>query len=826
MPKQFDMKAFREESGTQRNALLERLRSGSMEARPFTAAMSDLTDRNIRRLADHFLADHEGTVSLVFTGGNGREEIYPGSDLDILLLVPENMSENLSPELERDWSSFVTALWDAGYEPGAIVRTVNQCEEEALKDQTVWSSLLDRRLAWGSVGHFEDLTGTMTQLNETHWEKFLDEKLSESAERHKSKSDSRYFVQPDIKEGKGGLRDFHTMMWISQVVFDCDDVEDLAEEGLLSPAEAKRIQQAYDFLLEARCHLHDGKKTNHLTAENQPHIAGRVLHYDQDQRQQAIEEYMRRYFQYARDIGFLTNVVCAAALEKKAGFSAPVRHIGDFIIKGDKIHFGVEKPTPLQLLQIFRVAQQENAQVHPDALRQVRRNLKKFDDAAVQDPQTNKVFMEILTAKNKAAETLRKMQEAGVLPKFLPPMAGVDMKMQFDPYHAYTVDEETFQAIDRMHALEGDSLDKVAKVSGDIAGELSNSQRRILYTALLLHDAGKDIVETGDEEEHPLRGAEMVREYGPRLGLTKAETQKAAWLVENHLLLSHTALRRDLADPWTAEMFAQKVGSEKNLELLTALTTADIMGNSPAAWEPNVAVRIASLYHRAKAHMRSEKFEPPASLQDEGESGATRVSLSQSFARNATVVDVVTPQKHRVFERLTALLASKGANIVGLDYEANGDGSTARSHILIQSESGNMFEENRHESLQKGIEEGLQDEAVLDITVPDQAKFGSAKVIPYRFAPEVELSNDFSAQCTIIDVTAPDRPSLLNNVAKVFNAHGLELKHARVTSYGKSFKAHDTFYVIDRETGAQIDPERFEEIRQALLESPALRAFE
>lgn len=827
MVKPFDMKGFKEAAHERKQALYEQLRSGAMSARAFTAALSAETDGNIRTLAEHFLPDHKQTVSLVFTGGNGRQEIAPASDLDILMLVPEEMSKDLSPELERDWSSFVTALWDAGYEPGAIVRTPAQCEEESLKDQTVWSSLLDRRLVWGDQGHFDAMSGRIDKLNETHWEKYLDEKLGETAGRHKNTSDSRYFVQPDIKEGKGGLRDFHSMMWISHVVFNARTLDDLAEKGLLSTFEAKRVQEAYDCLLEARCHLQAQGKSNRLTAENQPRIANEIMHFQPQQRQQAIEDYMRLYFLHARDIGFLTNVVCAAALEKKAGYSAPVQNVEGFILRTGKLRFSTDSPSPQEMMRIFRIAHEHKAEVHPDALRTIKRNQGKFDETALKDPEINADFMAVITSGHEVGPSLRRMQECDILSRIVPPMGAVDLKVQFDPYHAYTVDEHIFQAMDRMDELKAGQYEAKAKVAVDIARNLKPSDRRVLAVAMLLHDCGKDEAETGDEDLHPVRGGDMVRQYGPGLGLNPRETKRAAWLVENHLLLVHSALRRQLNDPWTVETFAKKVGSEKNLELLTLMTTADVMGNSPEAWEPNVAVRVANLYHRTKAHMRSEAFEPEEhALMLDDDARNTKVSLKDDFMRNATVIEVVTPQNSHVFQRLTAILSADNVNVVGMDFEANADGTVTHTTIRAQNQSGSVLSEWQKKQIQEKIEKGLQDESAPLTAVTGQSSNSAAKPIPYRLQPEVDLSNELSAQCTVIEVTAPDRPSLLNNVARIFNEQGLEVKHARVSTHGRSFKAQDTFYVVDRETSAQVDPSRFEEIRQALLDSPALSPLE
>lgn len=818
----FDIKAFKQDAGSRREILLTRLRTGSIEAHHFTMAMSDQTDQNIRTLANHYIKDHGKICSLVFTGGNGREEIYPGSDLDILLLVPEEMHSELSPELEQDWSSFITALWDCGYEPGAIVRTVKQCRDEALKDQTVWSSLLDRRLIWGNLALFKSLNTEMAQLNKAHWQEFLDQKLAERSERHKNKSDSRYNLQPDIKEGKGGLRDYHTMMWISQVVFGCEDVDELAAKGYLSPAESQRVESAYNFLLSARCHLQDGNRGNQLTAELQPKLAKRILQYEPEQRQEAIEDYMRLYFLHARDIGFLTNVVCAAAIEKKTGENEPALRDDGFVNIGSKLHFSSDSPKTSEMLRIFALANSEDKEVHPDALRIIKRNLRKFNERSLESKRNNKIFLDILTSDYGAATTLRRMQEVGILPKFVPPLDGIDMKMQFDPYHTYTVDEHTFQALDKLFELQNEKLTTVAKSATDITKNLNYSERKILSTALLLHDTGKDITETGDEDTHPIRGAEITISYAKRFGLSKTEAEIASWLVENHLLLAHTALRRELSDPWTVDVFAKKVGSEKSLDLLMVMSTADIMSNGPNSWDPNTAARIENLYLRTKAYMRSEAFDLSQDKIQKEQALHTQVRLKSDFTRNATIIEIVTAQSHDVFENLTAVLATNQANIIEMDFEANGDGKTATSRALIQTYTGCAFSERQIQELHNKIEKALEKDTKEIIKLPEKV---GTKISPYRFNPEVEISNEYSEKSTVIEITAPDRPNLLTNLAKVFNETGLLVKHARISTYGKNFKAQDTFYVIDKITGKQINTDRFEEIRNALLESPALNAL-
>ena len=824
MAKPFDITSFKESVRERRETLLADFRAGNLAARDYTRALSDAADGDVRKIADHFLGKYRDTVTLVLTGGNGRQEVYPGADLDILMLLPEEMKETVPPDFEEAQSNFVTALWDVGYEPGTLVHTPEQSLALASKDQTVWTTLLDRRKLWGSETLYSDLSQKVEDLNASRWQDFLDEKLAERDKRYGKTSDTRYVVQPNVKEGKGGLRDFHTMMWISHVVFGCKTIDDLAEQGLLSNMEARQVRQAYDCLMEARCHLRASNAGNSLTAATQPDIAEKVLRFEPHERQQAIEDYMRLYFLHARDVGFLTNVVSSAALEKKAGFGAPVRSVDNFTIRNDKVRFSVNNPAPLEMMRIFEVAQDQNAEVHPDALRAISRNKESFDEHAQQDPEGNQAFMRIITAPKEVGATLRRMQETGMLSKFLPPMHGIDMLVQFDPYHAYTVDEHTFQAMDVLNRLRED--DDKAKIASDIAGELDDSDRKIMAVAMLLHDSGKDGVETGDEDLHPVRGAEMVRQYGPRLGLNRQETERAAWLVENHLVLAHTALRRDLNDPWTVETFARKIGSEKNLELLTLLTTADIMGNNPDAWEPNVAVRIGNLFHRTKAHMRKKDFVPEPQAMTDDDAERTTVTLHEDFTRNATVFEVTTPQNIRVFERLTVVMASNDVNIVGMDYEAHEEKQSARSTVIVQGTAGGVLGDKRAEEIRQKVIQGLDDDEVLNMSVQDKRGYKTTKKIPYRFRPEVELSNDFSGQSTVIEITAPDRPSLLNNVAKVFNELGLELKHARVSTYGKSVKAQDTFYVVDRETREQIDPERFDQIRTALLESPALSSME
>ena len=442
---------------------------------------------------------------------------------------------------------------------------------------------------------------------------FVTDKLAERDTRHSKYGLSRYAVEPDLKDGKGGLRDLHTLFWIAKFLFDAKSLEELVDRGVFTRAELSTFQKSEDFLWAVRCHLHFVSKRGEdkLTFDRQSELAER-LGYKAHGGLKNVERFMKHYFLVAKDVGNLTRIFCAS-LEAKHLKDAPTlsRMIGKFLPKGRKstsVHkdFMLESgritlanddafaQDPVNLLRIFQQAGQTGADIHPDALHAVRLNLRKVDEKLRRNPDANEIFLSCLTNTGDPESVLRAMNESGVLGRFLPEFGKIVAMMQFNMYHHYTVDEHLIRTVGVLRALESGALSDDHPLSAKLFPTLASS-RQALYVAALLHDIAK-----GRDEDHSIAGERVVREVCPRLGMSSADTETVAWLVRHHLLMSETAQMRDLNDFKTILDFVAIVQSPERLKLLVILTVADIRAVGPGVWNGWKGQLLRTLYAEAE----------------------------------------------------------------------------------------------------------------------------------------------------------------------------------------------------------------------------------
>ena len=431
-------------------------------------------------------------------------------------------------------------------------------------------------------------------------------KLAERAVRHERQGSSRYLLEPNVKEGKGGLRDLQTLYWIAKYLNHAKSPEHLTEMGVFSPEEYRIFTEAEEFLWTTRVHLHllNGRASEQLTFDTQVEIAD-ILGYRSTRAQRGVERFMQDYFIHAKNVGDLTRIFLTA-LES--------RHVKPKPRLGQKLRsvFGRDKdPTglayrlnngrldlvdpdslqkdPVNILRLFREGLATDIPVHPDALRRVAASLSLIDDRLRADPEANRIFLELLLSHNNPERALRLMNEVGVLGAFIPQFGRIVAMMQFNMYHYYTVDEHIIRTISTLSQIERGDLVSDLPVATDILERGVN--RKVIYLALLLHDIGK-----GSGRDHSTVGAEVAAELAPRFGLDEEDTQFVVWLVRNHLLMSDTAQKRDLTDPRTARDFAATVKSPSRLKLLTVLTVCDIRGVGPNVWNNWKAMLLRNLY--------------------------------------------------------------------------------------------------------------------------------------------------------------------------------------------------------------------------------------
>ena len=596
-----------------RNAFEQEQLTGLQSAR----LLGKLVDGVIAALYDHATTDtgfgEPEHLAVAATGGYGRGVLAPFSDIDLLFLIADEPSEDVRQVIEY----MLYFLWDLGLKVGHATRSIEDCLVEGAKDTTIRTALLDARYLAGDNALFVDFHQRFRgACKDAGVEEYVAQKQAERAARHRRYGDSPFMVEPNVKEGRGGLRDVQTLYWIARYVYDTQTMGELADVGdVLSHAEARHGRRAWEFLWTVRFHLHyvAGRAEERLTFDLQP-VVGARMGYTRHGMQEGVERFMRHYFLTAREVVRLTRILEPGILREALGPPAVAKQTdralmkAGFVLAEGKLmpaadrDFDVE---PLQMLRILQVARDRNLELHPLALRSMIQNERRAIGLRG-DPQAAAIFMDLLCGREPerhrggphpgshhpdGARWLSILNETGLLGRFLPDWARIVGQMQFDTYHIYTVDEHTIEAVRVLNAIERKELAQIAPVASEVVDHLQS--RRALYLAMILHDIAK-----GRGGDHSVIGADVAMEVGPTLGLTAEETETVSWLVLHHLLMSQTAFKRDIDDPKTILDLAETIQSPERLRLLLVLTVADMRAVSPKVWNGWKATLLRELYMR------------------------------------------------------------------------------------------------------------------------------------------------------------------------------------------------------------------------------------
>ena len=866
-----------------RTELARRLEEEPGRGHAITAGHAYLIDQLVRVIYDHATAhlypapnrSSAERIAIMAVGGYGRAEMAPHSDVDIAFLTPQRHA----PWCEQVIEAMLYLLWDLGLKVGHSSRTLDDAMRLAREDLTVRTALLEGRYVWGDEALYEEGERRF-QAEVVHGteRQFLREKLEERNARHKRMGDSRYVVEPNIKDGKGGLRDLQTLYWIGKYIHRVDTAAQLVDVGLFAEAEYRRFRNAERFLLAVRSHLHTitGRAEDRLTFDYQRQIAER-MRFAERPGKSAVERFMQYYFLQAKHVGSLTGVFLAHIDEKFAqqsnrsgffaGFRPRPRNLKGYVVQGGRIAAPSDdwfRRDPVRLIELFRLAEAEELEIHPETMRQAQRDSGLIDGELREDPRANALFLDLLTGRNDPETVLRWMNEAGVFGRFVPDFGKVNAQMQFDMYHHYTVDEHTIRALGLLTKIEKGLLEDDHPRATRLIHKLAS--RRALYVAVLLHDIAK-----GRGGDHSELGAEVARELCPRFGLTDAETELVAWLVRYHLLMSATAQKRDLADPKTVEDFVARVQSMERLKMLAILTAVDIRAVGPGTWNSWKGQLLGNLYDQAQerlrlGHMRHgreervsakqaavrERIGERAELVDaygpsmgdaywiaEPEDIAARnivhyaaardagdkLSIYTEYyeARGATLVTVIASDHPGLFYRIAGGIHLAGGNIIDARIHTTREG-WAVDNFLMQDPHGRPFREDAQiERLKTSIADALANRIDLAPRLA-QRPLPHDRSKAFDVRPRVVFDNKASNRFTVIEVNARDRSALLNRLARTLFEQGMVVHSAHITGYGE--RAADTFYVTDL-TGAKVTGEaRLERLEAALLEaaSDALQA--
>jgi len=576
-----------------------------------------LTDGLIQSLYEHATTDAgldaPDNLSIAATGGYGRGTLAPFSDIDLLFLTPDEPSPNTLRVVEY----MLYFLWDLGLKVGHATRTIEDCLIEGAKDITIRTSLLDARHLTGDAALFEAFHAQFrAACKDAGAADYVTAKQAERTSRHRRYGDSPFVVEPNVKEGRGGLRDMQTLYWIARYVFDVQTMNEMAElGGILTEQQARHGRRAWEFFWTVRFHLHyvAGRAEERLTFDLQP-VVGARMGYTRRGRQDGVERFMRHYFLTAREVSRLTRIIEPAVLRAALGPPAAAQETDQalldagFMLADGKLHAVPERTfadEPIQMLRILQTARDRNFELHPLAIRCLIQNDRRAV-ALRGNPEAADLFMDLLCGKPPhrgpdsdsrdpdGAFWMGILNETGFLGRYLPDWARIVGQMQFDTYHIYTVDEHTVEAIKVLNALERGDLAQIAPVASSVVDHLqSRESRRALYLGLMLHDIAK-----GRGGDHSRIGAEVAMEVGPTLGLSAEETETVSWLVLHHLVLSETAFRRDIDDPKTILDLADMIQSPERLRLLYVLTVSDMRAVSSKVWNGWKATLLRELYSR------------------------------------------------------------------------------------------------------------------------------------------------------------------------------------------------------------------------------------
>ena len=845
------------------------------------ARLAALEDEIIRALYDYVVGyvyplDRPTTserLCVAAVGGYGRATLAPGSDIDLLFLLPYKQT----PWGESVVEAMLYVMWDLRQKVGHSTRSVDECVRQAKADMTVRTALLEARFILGDRALFDDLQSRFDRdVVAKSAREFVAAKLAEREGRIQRAGASRYLVEPNVKEGKGGLRDLNTLFWIARYAYQARDGGALVRAGLFTPKEFRLFRRCEEFLWRVRCELHvvSGRAEERLSFDYQRIISER-LGYGGGMSLTGVERFMKHYFLVAKNVGDLTAIVCAAIEEREAKQPAALDRLvsglrrrsrtipgtSDFKVEFERIT--VAKPDaferdPVNLIRLFAVADLYALPIHPDATRLATLSLRRVDRQLRADPEANRLFMDILTSRRAPETALRRMNEAGVLGRFIPEFGRIVALMQFNMYHHYTVDEHLLRAVGILAEIDGGRSRDEHPLANEIMPALPG--RSALYLAVFLHDVAK-----GRAEDHSTAGANLARHLGLRFGLTDEQTELAAWLIEEHLVMSNTAQSRDLNDRRTIETFAGVVGTTDRLKALMVLTICDIKAVGPGVWNGWKGQLLRTLYSEtetllsgedaeydrdarvlaAQDHLRATVPEIPAEefaayvarhyapywlrsgpasrtrdahlvrkLWEEDKSFATDVATDKF--RSITELTIAAPDHPRLLSIIAGACASAGANIVDAQIYTTKDGLALDTVSVSRAFDQDADEMRRAGRIADGIERALRGQIRLAEMVA--AKDGVPKGRQaFALAPKIVVDNAASRRHTLLQVSGFDRPGLLYDLTTALSNLSLNIASAHIATFGE--KAVDTFYVSDL-TGAKItEPGRQEVIRRVLEET-------
>ena len=843
------------------------LAGGARACRDYSRAMDTVLSAIHGRARRRFLAsapDLAYRMAVVAVGGYGREELCPRSDVDLLFLHPYKVDPYVEAMTER----ILYPLWDLGLEVGHSVRSVKETVRMAGADDSVRTALMDFRFVAGDEAFFGDAAREIEKfLFYAGADRFIDMKLAEMRSRHAKFGETVYVLEPNVKEGKGGLRDLHTAVWAGRIKYKCRTLAEIRTKGVIGGKTEQGFHHVRDYLLRVRNELHflAGKKADVLTFEVQEPLA-ETFGYRTRGRDLAVERFMKSYYMHAATAVHLAGEILEEvgrflpdgsrkpffAFRKKAVGGGGVLYKGK-LGPGQGLPFQKE---PIRILEYFRALQRTRAVMSAAAKKSIQRALPSIGAEFRSDPAAARLFLEILGDPHRLQETLTAMHECRFLGRYLPEFAALSFKVQRDVYHVYTVDIHLIIAASVFANLAA-AATRTREEDAFLALHGSVPRKDLFTLAVLLHDVGK-----GRGHGHSKIGAEIVARVGARLGLSEGEIADLVFLVEQHLLMAHTSQRRDLHDIELILSFADAVGGQSRLDRLYLLTYADLRAVGPEVWTGWKAMLLAELYEKTKnvletgelkrpfeerARRRREQVRemlsafPPEDVSrylsrfdDRYFLGtpdgrfAVHMRLLAGFDGTTPLVDTIDhagsgvsefviacPDERGLFAKIAGTLSANGVNILNATIATSLDG-VALDTFYVNYMGKSLENDPKRDRVVADLEAVLRGNKDVAALVAERAasRFVREKVTKYR-PTRVIFDNSASSRYTVVDIFTYDRIGLLYDITRTLAALGIDIGLSKIST--KADQVADVFYLADTAGRKILGPERLEEIRQALL---------
>jgi [protein-PII] uridylyltransferase len=796
-------------------------------------------------------------LALIAVGGYGRGELHPSSDIDIMVLLPKSDSADWQPDIEK----FLTFLWDIGLEVGHSVRSIDDCQRESLADISVATTLFEARLLAGPESLFAGMRRALAPDRLWSSQDFFEAKVKEQTERHHRYFDTAYNLEPNVKASPGGLRDIQTIGWVAKRHFGTDTLDELVAHGFLTREELRKLKAGQSFLWRVRFGLHmlTGRREDRLLFDYQIKLA-KLFGYEDASFTLAVEQLMQKYYRTVMDVSLLNEMLLQLfreAILTQSG--APLALNPRFQIRNDYLevtHPEVFARYPSALLELFVLLQQhpELRGVRAETIRLIGSHVSLIDEEFRQNPRHHRLFIEILCAPVGVTHELRRMNLYGVLGRYIPSFGRVVGRMQYDLFHAYTVDAHTLFVVSNLRRLAMPKFNQEFPTLSQIMQSLPRQE--IAYLAALFHDIAK-----GRGGDHSELGAVDAEAFCLEQGLGRYEARLVAWLVRNHLILSITAQKKDISDPDIIHGFARHVGDQAHLDYLYVLTVADVRGTNPKLWNAWKARLFEEFYERTKralrrgletpvdqeeliretqAHARAGMSDVPAEqvaqvwsqwtdayflryspeeiawhttllAGRDPHDEAPLIAIRQLTDRGGTAVLTYTTRRLHSFARTTAVLDQMGLNVVDARLISSANGFNLETYVVLEDSGAVIADADRIGDIERGLGRNLTQPEDSPAAVTRRAP---RQVRMFSTPTQVNFTLDARNDRTILELVAADRPGLLSEVGKVFKAEHVTINGAKIMTVGE--RAEDVFYITDTE-GRLLQEEACQRVQDSLV---------